>query len=333
MAKAINSSRQGPDWVDFREVKDSVTMKMVLSRYGVLKKLKNSGYNLVGVCPIHRGSNSRQFSVNPKKNIWHCFGDCKQGGNVLDFTARMENVSLRRAALLLQDWFLRDASGQGGQEKTEKTKPDITEKIPEKKQVINPPLKFRLKTLKTEHPFFSERGIQRETIKHFGLGYSARGIMKDRIAIPIHNERGELIAYCGRAVTDEQTEREGKYKLPQGFVKSAVVYNLNRQGREEKRLILVESFLSVFHLCQLGLSNSVSILGSELSGSQEELIVNFLGPDGQVILMFDADEAGRICTSDSLSRLGRRLFVKAADTGKYARKPHQLTAVQLSRLI
>ena len=96
-----------PDkWVDFKEIKDTVSIEMVLEHYGVLDKLKKSGRNLVGCCPIHQGSNPRQFSVNLESNMYNCFGDCKSGGNVLDFVASMEKVSLRDAALLLKDWFL-----------------------------------------------------------------------------------------------------------------------------------------------------------------------------------------------------------------------------------
>ena len=49
------------DWVDFKEVKNVVSMQMVLEKYGA--KLKKSGDNHVGCCPIHKGTNSRQFSV------------------------------------------------------------------------------------------------------------------------------------------------------------------------------------------------------------------------------------------------------------------------------
>ena len=98
-------------WVEYKEIKEKVTIEMVLNRYGLLEKLKPSGQNLVGCCPIHQGSNPRQFSINPEKNIFNCFGNCKAGGNVLNFVALMEfkdkeAESIRKAALLLKDWFL-----------------------------------------------------------------------------------------------------------------------------------------------------------------------------------------------------------------------------------
>ena len=157
-------------------------------------------------------------------------------------------------------------------------------------------------------------------------------MLAGRIAIPIHNEHGELVAYCGRAVSAEQIEKEGKYKLPPKFHKSAVVYNLHRQKPGLKRLILVESFLSVHWLHQAGFPNTCALMGSVLGEHQEELIANFLGPDGQAILAFDADEDGNKCRDDCLLRLGRRIFVRAIDFSAHGRKPHQVAPEILKEL-
>ena len=92
-------------WVDFKQVKDTVSMEMLLDHYGLIDKFKRKGDNLVGSCPIHKGSNKSQFHVSLQKNNFHCFGDCHSGGNILDFVAGMEDVDIRAAALLIQDWF------------------------------------------------------------------------------------------------------------------------------------------------------------------------------------------------------------------------------------
>ena len=301
MPKAQDSK----NWVNFKEIKSQITMEIVLSHYGLFESMKKSGANYVSCCPIHRGSNSRQFSVNLEKNIWHCFGNCKSGGNVLDFVAKKEDVSIREAALLLKDWFPDALTSSQKPPKTiskSKTIKDTNQrkrlvrkvkkgqsKKPKKQieptksnQPINPPLTFELKTLILDHPFFNEQEILQKTIKHFGLGFCSRGMMKDRIAIPIHNEQGELVAYCGRTINQEQIEAEGKYKLPPNFVKSAVVYNLHRQRESENLLILVESFLSVFRLYQAGFEN-VAALKAQLEHScvftQYKFPLNKIAPE------------------------------------------------------
>jgi DNA primase len=273
--------------------------------------------------------------VDPVKNIFNCFGNCKSGGNVLDFVSKMENVSVREAALLLKNRYALEegektnTTGRGDRKKHD------TEPISKSREVkpVNPPLNFELKTLIPSHPFFTEHNISPSTVEYFGLGYCSRGILKDRIAIPIHNAQGQLIAYCGRAVDDEQKKDGGKYKLPKNFVKSAVLYNLNRQRENEDSFILVESFLSVFHLHQAGLGNALALMGSSLSEIQEALIVDCLGSRGKVMLMFDADESGQACTEDSLARLSRKLFVKALDLSPLAKKPHNLTLDQINELL
>src|SRR5438128_15024 len=95
-------------WVDFKAIKQAVTIKAVLDHYGI--KLKNSGKELRGKCPIHQGEGDNSFHVNTDKNAFHCFS-CQAKGNVLDFVAAMEKVSIRDAGLRLQQWFALLAAG------------------------------------------------------------------------------------------------------------------------------------------------------------------------------------------------------------------------------
>jgi len=326
------------NWVDYKMIKEQVGMQMVLKRYGI--KVKKTGKNHVSCCPIHNGTNSRQFSVNLEKSIWQCFGDCKTGGNVLDFAAMMEfgnksPSSIRQAALKLKSWFMPESL----MEEPANEKPDIEEKIdpeedldisegPEEK--INKPLKFKLKYLDPNHVWFETRGMLQETVEYFGLGLQEKGrTIPNRIAIPIHDHLGQLVAYCGRAIYKSQVKKEGKYKLPANFLKSEVVYNLHRQPKEAKVLILVESYISVWKFHQMGFPNSAAIMGSQLSVSQEKLITDFLGPNGRLVCMFDADEAGKKCAEECLIRFGRKLYVKVLDISPHAKKPHQLTSENL----
>ena len=136
----------------------------------------------------------------------------------------------------------------------------------------------------------------------------------------------------GEAINDDQIEQEGKYKMPPNFVKSEVVYNLHCQ-KDPDRLILVESFLSVFQLYQNDVENMVALMGSSMSEQQEELIVNTLGINGKAILLFDGDEDGQKCTRDCLTRLSEKLFVKAVDIAPYAKKPHRLDPEAIKKLL
>jgi DNA primase len=200
---------------------------------------------------------------------------------------------------------------------------------------VNPPLKFTLKSLDPAHPYLTERGFTAETIAHFGVGLcTGKGIMAGRIAIPIHNEQGELVAYAGRWPGDPP-DGEGKYKLPAGFHKSSVVYNLHRAEDQAKDqgLIVVEGFFDCMRLHQAGMPNVVALMGSSLSDEQEALIVAAVGPHGKVALMFDEDEAGWKGRQDALSRLSIRVHVKVVELGEEGTQPDSLSPESVARYL
>jgi DNA primase len=130
--------------------------------------------------------------------------------------------------------------------------------------------------------------------------------------IPIHNEQGELVAYAGRWPEDAGwPEGEQKYKLPPGFHKSLVLFNLHR-AREHatEGLIVVEGFFTVFEFFQRGRKNVVALMGSAMRAAQERLIVETVGPKGRVLLALDNDEAGRKGSEDAVNRLRSQVFVR-----------------------
>ena len=88
----------------FEQLKRTIPITAVLAKYGI--ELKRIGTQLKGCCPIHKGSNSRQFVVDENKGLWRCFSpSCDRGGALLELVAELEKVGIREAALLVADWF------------------------------------------------------------------------------------------------------------------------------------------------------------------------------------------------------------------------------------
>jgi len=118
------------------------------------------------------------------------------------------------------------------------------------------PLDFELKNLDPEHPYLYDRNFSRHTIGWFGLGFCSRGMLKERIAIPLHDAAGKLIGYAGRVVDDKAiTEANPRYRFPgererdgklYEFPKTLFLYNGHRLKRPLKQLIVVESFTAVW---------------------------------------------------------------------------------------
>lgn len=353
-------------FVDYKAVKAAVSIEQVLSRYGLLERCTRKGDRLAGPCPVHKGSNTKAFSADVRKGAWKCFsGKCtdagKKGGNVIDLVAAIEGVEFREAAAKLQEWFsvtpsVQPASKLKAPEKAlaaeasareAKPKPPAPQAaaaadVPVEAQALadlpaeavakvgNKPLTFRLK-LDPAHPYLTERGLTAATVEYFGLGVAGKGSMAGRLAIPIHNEAGELVAYAGRWVGKDEDlpEGEGKYKLPAGFHKGLVVFNAHRVPEGTKRVIIVEGFWSVFWLHQNGFPNVVSVMGSSISPEQVKLLAECVKG---VQIFFDGDPAGRDGASKVAGELVRRVWVKIVDCPD-GLQPDKLPAHELKRLL
>lgn len=334
-------------FVDFKAVKAAITMEQVLKHYSIYDKFKWSGKQLTSSCPIHKGDSPTQFSVNTDKNVWKCFSpNCKKGGNALDFIVEMEKVSIHAAANKAIEWFHLDIetmSAKSGEEKIGETetvstpKPAASRPAVETEKVIpNAPLKFRLDKLEREHPYLiEERGFTLETIVDFGIGYCSKGMMAGRIAIPIHNSEGNVVAYAGRwpgEPPDKDTER---YKLPPGFRKSQELFNLDRAIQEPvaKSLIIVEGFFDCIKIHEHGYKKVVALMGSTMSAAQEELIRYHTEFNSRVIVMLDENDAGRAGREDIAVRLSKFCYVRVHEFSVPDAEPEHLTENELADIV
>jgi DNA primase len=289
------------DWVDFRAIKQAVSMQAVLDRYGINWLRKNKD-ELRGRCPIHKGDGERSFHVSTAKSVFQCFS-CKARGNVLDFVAAMEQCSIRDAALKLKDWF---KVGESGQPSAAPATMKAHELEPAPVGPINPPLSFELRVDHT-HEYGASRGLLLETLELFGAGLClSKGMFAGRFIIPLHNPGGELVGYAGRSLDGS----EPKYLFPssaKGFYKSHLLFGFHRVAPATKQIILVEGFFATMYLWQIALP-TLGLFGSSLSKEQEAMIA---GRFDRVLLLFDGDDAGRTATDTCLARLGKRIWIRA----------------------
>jgi Toprim-like/DNA primase catalytic core, N-terminal domain len=273
------------EWVDFRLLKQTVTIAEVLEHYGIVLKLSGGG-TLRGACPLPTHSSDlseASFIADGRKNVWACHSQsCVAarrgaiGGNILDFVCVMEACSLRTAGLLIQRW-------------SHPVHPKRPMHAPTPNPVgrANPELTFRLTSIQSKHPYLQQRGVDAALADRFGIGfYPGRGIMCGRIVIPVHNERGRLVAYAGRAV-DRTNPR---YRFPAGFRKSAELYNVHRCHL--RSVVLVEGFFDVLNVVKAGF-DAVALMGASLSERQRVLLLSHFS---EVVLLLDGDDAGRQAT-------------------------------------
>jgi DNA primase len=343
-------------WVDFKKLRQELDFETVLRAYGVEVKIKQThgGRQHQGFCPLptcNEGKGrSPSFSANLDKGIWQCFS-CGAKGNAIDFGVRMEGLDPERArdfrqgALRLQDRFLK------GEQPVEKKEEDgkrrkLTKPSPSPKQdariVINAPLDFELKGIEPDHPYLKERGYTKETIAHFGLGFCARGLMKGRIAIELHNMDGKRIGYAGRLVDESAVNEDNpRYLFPpkrekegviHEFHKSDFVYNGFQIRGSVDNLVVVESFTSVWWLWQHGFKNAVAVMGSTCSERQAEHIAKLCHEAGRVWLLPDGDEAGMRCAETLLRLISPHRFVRWVRLHQ-DKQPTDLDEVELKQVL
>lgn len=328
-------------WIDFKELRRQLRFADLLRHYKVELKIK--GDRATGLCPLPThpqrsdGRRTPSFSAHLSKGIWRCFG-CGQSGNLAEFGSRMEGcdpddpVQFRQAALKLAEIFNLTFSrptarapveiGDGCGPKAEGRKETTA---PSKAVVVNAPIDFELKKLDTSHPYLLARGFTSQTISHFGIGFCSRGLMKDRIAIPVHDSLGGLVAYAGRLVDDSKVDdQHPRYLFPaprerdgvvHEFRKSEIVFNLHRLEDGLKDIIVVEGFMSVFWLHQHHLTHAVSLMGSSCSSQQASLIDSKLSRDGRIWLMPDGDGAGEQLAGQALPLLAQYRFSRLVRLG------------------
>jgi DNA primase len=146
---------------------------------------------------------------------------------------------------------------------------------------------------------------------------------------PIHDARGGLVAYAGRAVDGS----EPRYRFPPGFRKSAVVFNLHRAieeaVRKGGRAIVVEGFFDCLQVHQAGYRNVVALLGVSLSEPQSWLLQKYFRG---LVWMLDGDQAGRRASQQLAARLRDRVPLGMAAV-PIGRQPDQLSAEEIRRIL
>lgn len=285
------------------------------------------------------------LSVHLGRGIFKCFG-CGAQGNVIDLVIFMERLDannpqhVRQAALKLTEWFglstgrpQRDppasrapnatkprcgnttasssdaaVGGTATPQLCQQHTPQARDHQAESGEtvIMNAPLPFRLETLDAKHPYLVGRGFTPATIDRFGLGYCSRGMLRGRVAIPLHDAAGELVGYAGRLIDDALVSDQcPKYLFPGSrvrdgvrheFHKSRLLYNAHRIGQAVDHLMVVEGFASVWWLTQCGFEKVVAVMGSSCSPEQGRLISDLVTTGGRITLLTDGDDAGVKCS-------------------------------------
>ena len=290
--------------------------------------LKRRGSSLWACCPFHN-EKTPSFHVEPSRGIYKCFGCGKSGTAVgfvmeyeklsyteaLKYLARRYHIEVKEKEESAEDIAARQRN-------------ESLLAVSEfafnfyKDQLATD--EGRAVAVQ----YFHSRGLEDETIAKYGLGWAPKsknalteaakkegykdeylletGLCAqwdtdgslhdrfyDRVMFPIHSVSGRVIAFGGRTLfTDKSVAKYVNSKESEIYVKSRSLYGIyfakSAISRADK-CYLVEGYLDVLSMHQLGITNVVASSGTSLTVEQIRLIKRFTE---NVTIMYDGDSAG-----------------------------------------
>jgi len=296
----------------------------IVELVGQFVTLKRAGENWKGLCPFHT-EKTPSFTVNPKRNIFHCFG-CGAGGDAFGFLMRQDKMAFPEAVRALA-------------ERTGVELPNVSRQQPESdgkfealRRVMALAADFYTHALweaegAKARGYIESRGIDVEVAKRFGMGYAPEGWnallghmakqgvtdeqlvqaglvlprqtgagfydrFRGRLLFPIRDVQGRVVAFGGRALAGEEPKYLNSPETPL-YVKGQMLYALDvakTAMRERKRAIIVEGYLDCLMAHQHGFGETVAALGTAFTPAQLGLLRRYAD---EVVALFDADAAGQ----------------------------------------
>ncbi len=333
-----------------QEIKDRLDLVDLVSEH---LRLQRAGKDLKGLCPFHQEKTPSLY-VSPEKQLWHCYG-CQRGGDHFTFIQGIEHLDFAGALRLLAEKAgvpLEDGPSAGRRREVRRSILELNQLAAQFFHHIllqNPAGRAALLQLE-------RRGITRASMTEFQLGFAPAGQRRDnlvrflrkhqvsdaqmleaglavrlegstalwdrfrqRIIIPIHNERGELVAFGGRVLDDSQQPKYLNTQQTAVYDKGRTLYNLHRARKavqELKHAVLMEGYFDAVSALQSGVTNVVTTSGSALTEHQVRLLKR---ETQELVLAFDRDEAGRTATQRAIelaARSGMRIRVVRVPEGK-----------------
>jgi DNA primase len=289
--------------------------------------LKKRGANHMACCPFHN-EKTPSFVVSPSKGIYKCFG-CGKSGTAVGFIMEHENLSYTEALKYLAKKYHIEVveKEETAEEIAKKQRNESLFLVSEYAGKFFQDSLQTPEGQAIGYQYFRSRGLEDETIRKYGLGWApvsrralsdaarAAGYKEeflvetglsikyddgrlvdrffDRVIFPIHSVSGRVIAFGGRTLkTDKSVAKYVNSPETEIYVKSRSLYGIwfakNEMSRQDK-CILVEGYLDVLSMHQLGIRNVVASSGTSLTVEQIRLIRKFTN---NVTIIYDGDSAG-----------------------------------------
>ena len=302
-------------------------------------KLKRQGREFAGLSPF-TNEKTPSFFVNDEKGFYHCFSSGKHG-DAISFLMEVEGLSFPEAVEALAVMAGMEMPVADPQAEARAARNKETVSWMERAQEF-----FEKRLYRTDgeaaREYLKGRGLSKTAARAFGMGFApdnfsalkdeliAQGArpeqlieagllvepedrtrdpwdrFRDRIMFPIHDTRGRLVAFGGRAMAKDAKAKYLNSPETPIFQKSKLLYNYHRArkalaetGNTARGMIVAEGYMDVIALARAGFTHAVAPMGTALTEDQLELLWR-VGPEP--ILCFDGDKAGVRAAFRSIER-------------------------------
>ena len=137
---------------------------------GDFVRLKKAGSNFKGLCPFHN-EKTPSFNVNPSMGIFKCFG-CGEGGDAISFLMKVEGLGFTETVRMLAERAGIDLPEEGAQDPHSDEKEAVLHALRYAARFYFDQLTKTDEGRRRGLAYFESRGLSKETIKKFGLGYA-----------------------------------------------------------------------------------------------------------------------------------------------------------------
>ena len=304
--------------ISLEEFKARLPLIEIVARH---VRLTRRGREHLGLCPFHQ-EKTPSFTVSEAKGFYHCFG-CGQHGNAIDFVMALEGLDFGQAISRLAELTGLPAPRRAGN-----GEPPVDRTLYAVNEAAARWLAGRLESAPGAEAaaYLAKRGLDRATILRFGLGYApsdrtalkralqAEGYaepsaieagllaqpedggpsfdrFRHRVMFPIHDRRGRIVGFGGRALGEARAKYLNTPDTPL-FHKGELLYGLalaRAAVREHGTVIVAEGYMDVIALAQAGFANAVAPLGTAVTEAQLALLWQLAD---EPVVCLDGDEAG-----------------------------------------
>ncbi len=328
-------------------VKDETDIVEVVRQH---VQLKPAGAVFKGLCPFHK-EKTPSFIVTPSRGRWHCFG-CGTGGDVISFLMEAEGVTFPEAVEILARPLDIDLSSALKEDESEGERRSFHRANETAMNLWRDAL-WEPKLGGAALAYLTERGFGEKVLHDYDVGWapglpgwletglrkggvdrelalradllrpSDRGgepfaYFRNRIIFPVKIISRQVAGFGGRVVD----QGEPKYLNSSDsayFNKGKLLYGFEASRMpiaRQKCAVLVEGYLDLLALAQVGFTNVVATCGTAFTPDQAKLLRRGAR---DVILMFDGDRAGlkaAVRSADIALRHGLEPRIVRLPTGK-----------------